>query len=383
MANKLAGNPIVLPIYTGANSSGRYRIYANGVLVYDGTAYSISGVAQVDISGLFESYITQAVAVHVEMVTVHADGIEYKPIAGEGNSPNYNVFTLYGGAIGDILVRKLANVNTDVFAWKLKNAGNNFLLTTRTNSRTICIPENEFGKIYYYGKGLKFKLYNSGTWLASFDHTGDAVEMVKMIDLAQLRRDIFNEKGKLISHFDFAVDVNTYSFTIVLTEANPTHYFLKFKNSWGVDELIGIEGEMTFEPELSENKTIQTYDSVVKRMVNSSQRKNYKSVYTANLGNRDVDGRLFVLDALMSDVVKLVVNEVEYECRISADRQTFDTTSAEPLPITIRIELKDITLAACNIRDNATIDGGTLEDEYQESNSSRGLFEYTFENLFK
>ena len=61
--NYLAGNPILINIFTGVNASGRYRIYSGtgyATLLFEGNVFSVSGIAQVDITELFENLKTSA-----------------------------------------------------------------------------------------------------------------------------------------------------------------------------------------------------------------------------------------------------------------------------------------------------------------------------------
>ena len=366
MANRFtAGNPIVLQVYTGgANTSGRYRIgtgagYATDL--FQGTAFSFSGVASVNITELFANLRNVAGFIAAKMEAIDEDG---DPIVETGDEYAFE-FTVYGGGVGDLLLRKLKEANTDIFDFKLKNNVGNFILSTRTNGRILYIPETELAPLYFYAKGLHVVVIAGNNELATYPHSTDTDESLQTIDLVELRRQHFDETGEIVSFFEITDGVSP-AFSIVITEAAPAPYRLKFRNSYGVDEYMAIDGDMEFIPEFDEVKTFATYDSVVGKLVNRSDRKSYRAKYTASLGLKDINGRFFVLDALLSDSVFLCVNNAEYACRISADSQIMDSTKGEPMPISVKIELLDKGAFAGNLLNMAALTG-VFDDTFDES----------------
>lgn len=364
--NKLSGNPIILNIYTGVNASGRYRIYTGAgyaTLLHDGTAYSISGTAQVDVTDLFAGLINTAGVSFAKMVIVDSLGVEYD--GDPADDTKLYEFVVFGGGISDALLRKLTAASTDIFAWKLKNNNGNFLLSTRTNSRILYIPETEIAPLKYYAKGMYVIVRAGNVDIGTYDHTLDADESVASIDFKALRRQHFDESGELVNIFEIKNELEEWSMSVVITEAEPASYKLKFRNSWGVDELIAIEGDISYQPEFTEKEPVMIYDNIVNRLVENAQRKSFKSVYTADLGYRDINGRMFILDAIMSDRCSLQVNGIDYACKLSANTQTFDTTTPEPLPVQVKITLTDVNYSAGNLLNMAALTG-VFDEEYAE-----------------
>lgn len=360
----MAGNPIILQVYTGgANTSGRYRIgvgadYAE--TLYDGEVYSFTGIANVDVTELFGSLRNTAGFIGAFMQALDGDG---DPIVGLGDEYSF-IFEVYGGGISDMLLRKLVEAETNIFDFKLKNNLGNFFLSSRTNGRILYIPETELAPLKYYAKGMNVIVRGGDIDLVSYNHTADADESVAEIDIAALRRLHWDESGELINSFEIT-DGTDWAMSVVITEAAPSDYRLKFRNSWGVYEYLAIDGDLEFTPEFDEAKTVAAFDNAVGKLVNRAERKEYVAWFTASLGLKDINGRFFVLDALMSDSVYLCVNSAEYACRISADSQIMDSTKGEPLPISVKIELLDKGAFAGNLLNMAALTG-VFDDTFSE-----------------
>jgi hypothetical protein len=360
-----AGNPIVLEVYTGgANSSGRYRVstgVAYATVLFEGTAYSFTGVATVDISDLFSSLRNTVGVMAAKMEAIDQAG---DPIVETGDEYAFE-FAVYGGGISDMLLRKLAEATTNIFDFKLKNNSGNFLLSTRTNARILYIPETELAPLKYYAQGLYVIVRAGNIDIATYDHTSDASESVATIDLAALRLQHWTESGELVNSFEIKDALEAYCMTVVITEAMPATYKLKFRNSWGVDEYLAIEGDVDYTPTPDEVTTTMRHDTVVGKLVTYNDRKRYNAVFEAQLGMKDINGRFFVMDALMSDSVYLCVNNVEYACRLSADVQMLDSTRSEPLPVSVKIELLDKAAYAGNLLNMAALTG-VFDEEFSE-----------------
>jgi hypothetical protein len=249
---------------------------------------------------------------------------------------------VYGGGISKLLRRKLVAASTDIFNWKLKNPLNNFFLTTRTNSQLIFIPENELVPLYYYGKGMAFNLKVDGQTVASFNHSEEENENLKSIDFNALRNEIMTNNHKLISIFDIMTPNGGYVGSIIITQANnASDYFLKFLNSWGVYEMISLNGMIEYNPTFSEATTVLGYDEVILDTVKKQNRKELTSEYKTEIGYKTADERLFLIDALLSDECILVANGMEYPVSVSTDTTLFQDTGNEPKSISLTMKLID------------------------------------------
>ena len=331
----LARNPIVASFYGGNNLSNIFRLYEGAALnqlIYEGVIYNIDNYVRVDLSPFFDNLRKKAGVEKFRICLVRTDGIEY----GD------KYFEVYGGGISKLLRRKLVAASTDIFNWKLKNPLNNFFLTTRTNAQLIFIPENELIPLCYYGKGLAFNLKVDGQTVATFNHSEDETESLKSIDLNTLRNELVANNHKLISVFDIMTPNGGYVGSIIITQANnASDYFLKFLNSWGVYEMISLNGMIEYNPTFSEATTVLGFDEVILDTVKKQNRKELTSEYKAEIGYKTADERLFLIDALLSDECILVANGMEYPVTVSTDTTLFQDTGNEPKSISLTIKLID------------------------------------------
>lgn len=357
-ANNLSGNPIIAMLYVADFTSNKFRIHtgiAYADLIYQGNIYFTNAPVPVDLSELFRTF-SDVPFMACKISLLEEDNTEYA-------SAEFNV---YSGGISKILSRYLASENTDIFARKLKNVDKNFLLTTRTNSRTIYIPENELMPLYYYAKGLDFELHSNGVNLLTCEFGTATEETREVIDLNQIRKTAFTANNKLYSVFDVLTMDHSYCFSIVITKGVVTNNFLKFKNSWNVYELIALEGLMSYNPEFDEQIKFFTYDNIVSDFSERSTRKSMSHHYTAEVGYSDNDKRLFILDAIHSDDCTLIIDDVEYKVTITAEPGTISDNTGDPKNILLKISLvdKDDRFSkATNMKDEfvATTEGEIIE----------------------
>lgn len=325
----LAGNAMMVQVW-GTQTYGIFD--ANNVLIFSGYTNGLevetSKWDNLDITSIFAQYATVVGATIFSIG--FADGTYKHP------------FTLFGGAISKLLMRQLAASATDIFAWKLKNQNTNFFLTTRTNDYTIHIPENELLPLAYYAKGLKFDIKtDDNAVVLSKDHTADINESLLIIDFSAIRSALVTSGNKLQSNFRI-VTLSGWSCTVLITQATtPTHFFLKFKNSWGVYEKIAVTNVVEYLPVMQDAEKVLKFDAVVNDFVATTRRKSITNIYAAQYGYRSHDERMFLLDALQSDTVIFIAYEREYACNLSTDSSLFATTKGEPTPISLKIELQD------------------------------------------
>ena len=332
----LAGNPIRLSFVSGT-SIHRFKIYTGltyDLLIFDGTASSLTETATIDVTELFESMKSTSGIVYAKLIPVDSSGVEL--------SADQILFTVYGGGISKLLRRKLEKLNTDIFSWKLKNSATNFLLTSRTNNYIISIPENELIPLAYYARGHKFAIKADGDTIAAHDHTLNTVDTIQYLDFAALRESYVAQSNKLVSVFDIVTD-DSYSFSVIITEApERSDFFLKFRNSWGEWEKIALYGFLDYSPVFEEKTKTAKWDDTIEDFVESNNRSTLSNAYKANTGYRNESDRFFLLDMLMSDSVVLIVNGDEYDVRVSSEEITgLISTDGQPVNVTLAIELID------------------------------------------
>jgi hypothetical protein len=339
-SRNLAGNPIIAKLYAGADTLRRWRITRVILtdpfyeVIYEGTVYTkLDMYAEIRISDIFEEL-------------QHIAGTQKFTLQLAVNDTNYTgaeleTITVYGGAISKLLSRKLFNGNTDVFGWKLKNIENNFLLTTRTNTRTIFIPENELLPIGYYAKDMSFKIMANNALVESRNEvlTDDAL---RTIDFDTIRRKVLDTTGKLTNVFNILSSTDEESCSVIITEAaNTTPYFIRFRNSWGVDEMIALNGVISFAPSPSETTKVAVWDQSINDFVSKANRTEISIILNASVGYRSEAERLFLLDMLHSNERTFIVNDEEYTVHVTADLSTLISTDSAPIDVALALEFID------------------------------------------
>jgi len=332
-AKYMAGNPIVVGLWAGANMSERYRIYehngtAYATLVYTGIIYTLATAEDVNLSSLFAEKAKTAGVTLYMMVLVNASDVEHDPV----------YFSIYGGGLSKLMIRQLGAET--IFERKLANVTANFFLSTRTNNHILCIAENELLPLYFYGLGHKFYVKVNGITFASYDHGTNVNDGLRHIDFAALR-EAYMSNNKLVSAFDIFTD-DGYMFSVIVTEGIETDYFLKFKNAWGCWEKIALQNDVDYTPTFNEADKISVYDAVISDFVKQAQRKEITNIYTATTGYTSADERMFMLDMLQSDEVIFIAHGYEYAARVTTDSTLFGTTTGVPASVNLTIELLDV-----------------------------------------
>lgn len=333
--NYLAGNPMIVLLWTYENKSAIFRIVDGdnpNVHLYQGEAYSNGGWASVDIANIFDFKQANAKRYIISLINIDTE-LEYA----------YREFNVYAGGVSDLCLEQLLTIpNVDDFvSWKFKNVTENFLLTTRNFSSRIFIPENEVMPLLYYAKNMVFEIWGGEMLLLSRNHTAqspDDPEFVESIDIASLRRNVAINHNKLISEFRIKSGGN-WSFSIYLTEAEPTDYYIEFLNSFGAWERFALYNEVQFIPSFDEVQRVKKFDLQLNKHRNNNLRKTRKSKYLAKTNPLEGDKLFFALDMLHSEDVFFVVRDKKFACDLFLLNQ-FPQTKNEPCILELEIDLR-------------------------------------------
>lgn len=329
-----SGNPVMLSLYVGAALNARYRVYVIGEvteLLFTGDVYSLADWATVNISSVTDMGLAS------DLINFRIDLLDAEDAVVEEKQ-----FTVYPGGISKLMQRKLAASGTNIFALKIKNQETNFFLSTRSFNTELFIPENELMPLYYYAKGMKFKIKASQNRyeLDAIDGTGYPAEVLEGIDLAALRLYCAAEHDVWPSDFRIMTD-NGWACTIIITESEPTPFFIKFLNSFGMWEKIALYLEAEYTPVITEKEKTLAYDASINSFKATNNRKEITNKYRFNTRYLNSEERLFLLDALLAKHTYLVAYDVEYEASFTTESDLFGATSAAPRSISIAAELAD------------------------------------------
>ena len=328
-----SGNPVFLSLYVGVPRSARYRIRTVlGVVVFEGEVYSTTDWSTVDISS-----VVAIEAINAEMFTY-----EVLLLDGAGNTVETKQFTVYPGGISKLMQRKLIAAGTDIFALKIKNHETNFFLSTRSFNTELFIPENELMPLFYYAKGMKFKIRVSQNTceLDGIDGTGYPDEVLEGIDFAALRLYYANEYDVWANDFRIVTD-NGWSCSVIITEGNETPFYLKFRNSFGMFEKIALYQESEYAPTFQESEKVLTYDAAINGLKTTNRRKEITNKYRFNTRYMSANERMFLIDALLAKETFIEAYGVEYEASITCSADLFAATNAAPMAFSITAELAD------------------------------------------
>lgn len=321
----LAGNTIPLTVNVTPGYSVVYRVtdMATSVVLFSGLVSSISGKQIININRLFNLQAVGDGVKSYKIELVHDDTVLQTA-----------TILVYPGAISKRLYRELAKQSLNIFNTKLDPSDQNFLLSTRSFSKVLAIPEDELLPIPYYRKGKKFTVAGTAVDFSA------AAQGVEYLNVNTLRKNSYNATKKLSSALDVVSGSVTAVSIIVTYVSTPHTHFIKFRNSLGAQEMIALENVIDFTPSFDKQE-IGIYDHLTGDVLNVPYSVGYKSKFKAQLRPIGPGESLFALDMLLSREQFLVTPAGEFQVKVSAPEQIFQTTSGEPLFISVEIEAVD------------------------------------------
>ena len=324
----LAGNPISFNIAAGDGEYIKYRIKTTAnVVVYEGVLYAADSYApKADISTLFNPEIQAIGRYIIEQLDADDEVIASKE------------FTVYPGGLNKVFRRKMKLTGKNIFDLKFKNVKSNFFLTTRTFNAEIFLPENELLPLGYYAEGMNFSIKAGERTLLEIEDPG--TEEIRFIDFGELRRQCALTYKEWVSVFRI-FNAGGWSCTVIVTEAEETEFYLKFRNSLGILEKIALYEEASYVPAISESNQFLKYDSDLDELTKQSFRKKITNSYSLYSRCENQEDRMFLLDSLLAGESYLSVKGVDYAAEFTADIAELSATNASPITVNIKAVLND------------------------------------------
>lgn len=320
------GNPIYICVSDASDSDISYIVtdIASGAVVYNGLGHTDgAGMFSADISNLFSDLVTWNMRYYSVKVTF-----------SDNSTSTSSFYVATGGCAFD--VQEL------VTARLLSNSGN-FILSTRSGSENVYVSENELGNIYLYNlpSGNRTVIVKNGsTTLATY--TFASGHQIMDIDLASLRKSKA-AAGYLYSSFDFYSN-NTFAFRIIVTQSFDSPYRLIFRNSFGVYDIIQINGLIKYMPEFNDDIIFNEYDPFHNAKLNIARRTT-NEIYIAKIGydynKMLVKDLLYTGKAILSQLLvsELTVSEKRFDVIVTnADNVTLNDTDNSFNEITLRLQ---------------------------------------------
>ncbi|MBD5401532.1 hypothetical protein HDR58_01850 [bacterium] len=212
--------------------------------------------------------------------------------------------------------RELLN-GSNLFKARLLNELGNPFLSTRTHKGRIILKETELAPLYFLQDneiaesitlhsptGIPPVWAESGIELLAgwTRHIG-----VYTIDLQKARREIFDRHGLLVSEFTIKKGGRVAA-EIFIEAADPvkSRHQLRFRNSFGVFEVIELTGELTDGVQFVDVNSFKKFRAEFDRFDDNRRRQELESALTVSTGPKRRRELLHLLDALSSDEVWLL-----------------------------------------------------------------------------
>lgn len=224
-----------------------------------------------------------------------------------------NTFTFYSfkGGVNRQVFRYLNGRDTDIFAERFLACDRNFFMTSRPGGGCVRMMETEMYPLYFLvdNNGDQVELRpDSGIpdGVYSFDDLGPGVYA---LDLEALRYTIWENGNSIPSVFDvYRSGVFACRIYIERAEAAKDRYRFKFRNSFGVFEIIELCGTLATSPgyEESEESDYERYDPTVAAFVRSRDRIARRQKYSMEYICPDNSRFMYLSDMLGSSEVYLL-----------------------------------------------------------------------------
>lgn len=280
-------------------------------------------------------------------------------------------FIVVPGGISKQNIRRMAELESDIFASRFFNPRANYFLTTRTNGWQIEIPETEITPLYFMlpeNRGYELTVTDPINAKGWSENPGNGVWA---LDPARLRRWFFVNHGVLPSVFDVRSDGN-FSARIVIVRSEPArdHCRIKFRNFLGVFEIIDLPGKLKLSPSQSDKDTVYTvYDHRVADFVNRRERNAMDCPVAIDSFVTGSDRVGFMLDMVASDEVYLLdLSPLPIRVIPSLEEFSFDARPESPIAtkLTFTISESDVMLSHQIVSGNESVRPRLFSDEFND-----------------
>lgn len=325
-------------------------------------------IPPIDDLGEQEAMITYGL--HDGSITIEVDDGSQEPLS-------WQVIAHQGG-VSKQNYRKLSQAGTDIFEARFLNPACNFFLTTRTHDWRLNIKETElYPLIFFYPLQGTFALCdiisgNTVSLPASHDET-DYHGQLCALNLKAVRQHFLDKYGSITGAFDVLVDDKPAA-RIAIQEARPQRerYRLKFRNSYGVFEIIELTGEAQWAPDFDNQQdegSNKRYMPDIDDFSSWRQRLSVTSVIKVSTGYKTNNELHFLLDAIASDECYLLDIDGD-PIKVIPSTEELSYPHRPNSPQTFDIELRPVDSDTC-ITDNISTSamparGGLFSEQFTE-----------------
>lgn len=313
-------NPIIITDNTGADvweygmPGAEFEILAGsaGTAIYTGR---FTPPLSVDISEIVDAYFPYLAEPEGAMSLVQVEDeqmlaereITFNAQVGEGDVETLKLTVLPGGISTQNFTR-LALTGTDVFASRFLSLNRNFLFTTRSSGETVVVRETELMPLYFLSEQPESIVIKSMTHDLSTTLNIEAPG-VYVINFEEIRREFFNSSGMIVNAFQIYREGEPACRVLISrSEASKNRYLLKFRNSFGVFEMLEVTGIGTFSGKIADedDSSYQEYLPATGIYSGRRERMAMEMAVDVESGVRSADEMRFLLDMIASDEVYLL-----------------------------------------------------------------------------
>ncbi len=341
--NFMSDSDIIVDITTNVPSLSYEIVGFDGAVVFGGAVSTISNKIELNLKGLFTPLMND----------YYFNSYVIKIYDGNSKVAEKEFSVFKGRMASEILGDK------NLFEDFLFNKKANFLFTNRSFGDVIFVPETELLPFFFHSIAigdLEIKSENDSGYIL--------LAPLGVIDIAQHRKDFFNNTGKLDSVFRvLEAATNSVAFFIVITKAPATRYKIKFKNAFSFFELLALDDYLKFDITTTNNEAIR-YSIEDKKSLPIEYNKKAKLVVYASVSNRK-DDFAFLSDMLLSTEYFLLFEEEEYPVKVSLEQPFSIVTDTKVDVLKLKIEF----LKPLNLNDFLTM-------------PQKGIFTEAFDAIF-
>ena len=255
-----SGNPV---IFTDADATGEvkeatYRVVMGGNAVYEGryslpATLNISEITDNEIPAVellpcaANEWLTKALDLSEKSTNVMQLFVDYDNGGDYESSP----IRFISGKIPTALYRALELDGKDIFTERFLNPEANFIMTTRTTGSMVEIPETELMPLAVLMPGGKSITIEAG---GRKFRSASLEAGIYWIDLGKIREMLFWSNmglSQIISLFKVGYSDSNSSVSVLITYCEPAMEIIKirYRNSFGISELLALDGYLTVTPE--------------------------------------------------------------------------------------------------------------------------------------
>lgn len=353
------GNPIILESEgypTDMIKGGKFIITFEGKRIYEGRFFPPLNIDISEIVDAASEFLPEPSGKNfypwelIEVVDPEALNSKRKLsvyVDYNGNDDEtYEMLALPGG-IPTQQFRMYAKGGKDVFDSRLYGQDCNLFFTNRTNGWRIEMKETELYPLYFLASthSMRIRVRDS----ISGNELGYEVPGgICTLDPAALRREMLANTHKLGSVFDIYLDHGGgvgFGCQLVIKHCDPAkeRYRLKFRNSFGVFEIMEITGKLIENREFpeSEESSYRKFDPVTRRFSNLRRRLDATRSFSITTPLERGQGE-FVADLLASEEI-YILDAFDSPVRVNVTSEEFSWQKLQETPesISFKIELTD------------------------------------------